>query len=387
MTIRAIDKVKVEAIGASGVAGVIDNFTTMDLTNDMMSPSEASFELGDDGTWNDIEERVLPGVEYRVFVNDRLQLTGRVELTDIPLDPGSGSVVRYTVRTKLADAQYASADPKIRIKDLSIKEFLVGTPGGPPGVYTPLGYTEEDFIFDPNVARDLLSGEDTSGKGDPQRVDLDPLKEDQAKVNPPETIFAAADRHLRRHGLMHWDSPDGKIVVGFPNDTQDPIYFLRMLRGSDGQHNNVLSAARKIDFTGIPATLGVYGVGGGKDYTKSKVSAVIEDAEVIAAGFYRPSLIIAEGVKTEAAAERAARREMSARRKGKDAWEIEVDGFSHWNGAKNVNWGIDNVAGIVTDLAGGPLGAYYLHRTAMSRDPMGADTTSLSLLRRGIWKL
>lgn len=380
MTVRPIDTVKVEVIGASGQGGILENFTSMSLSNDITQPSEAAFELGDDGTFNDIEDRILPGVKYRVFVNDRLQLTGRVELANIPFDAGQGSVVQYTVRTKLADAQYASADPKIRIKDVSVKEFLVQ-------LYAPLGYAESDFIFSPSAARDLLTGEFTSGQGSPQTVDLEPLKEDQAKVNPPETIYAAADRHLRRHGLMHWDSPDGKIVVSFPNDTQDPIYFLRMLRGPDGQHNNVLSATRKLDYSGIPTTIGVFGVGGGKDFTKSKVSFVIDDPDVAAAGFYRPALIVAEGIKTEARAEHAALREMSARRKNKDAWDIEVDGFSHWNGQKNVNWGVDTVASIVTDVAGGPLGAYYLHRTQLNRDAGGADTSVLTFLRRGIWVL
>ncbi len=377
---RLPDQLKIEAVGAGGGKGVLDNFTSFMITHDLTSPSEAALELGDDGSWASLEQYIAPGTEYRVFLNDRLSLSGRVEVDDIPLDAEGGAVVRFTVRTKIADAMYASARQKIRVKNTSIKDFLLE-------LYDPLGYAESDFVFDPATSRDLMTGKDTANKGRPTRVDLEPIKLDAARVNPPETIYAAADRHLRRHGLLHWDTPDGKIVVSAPNDSQDPIYYLRMMRGERGRENNILGATRTKDYSGIPSVVGVFGVGGKSNFAKSKVSALAKDDDVIAAGFHRPVSIIAEAIKTNALAERAAAREMSARSKRKDAWELEIDGLSWWSGTENVPWGIDTVCNVETDLAGGALGAYYIHRVVQRRDADSGDVTNLSVLRRGIWRL
>lgn len=378
---RRPDLVKIELVKSSGIRGELNNFTSFKLTNDITCPTEAAFEIGDDGTWDKISDFVLPGTQYRVHVNGRLRMTGRVELDDIPLDPASGATVRFTVRTKLADANFASADPRAKVTKTSVKDFILR-------LYDPLGYKESDFVFDPATARDLMTGVASNNKGSPVKIDLEDLKLDQAKPNPPETIFGAADRHLRRHGLMHWDSPDGKIVVSAPNDSQDPIYHFAMFRQGKSRYlNNVMRAQRTLDYSTIPGVIGVYGVGGQFGFSKARVSALAEDKDVQAAGFYRPVMIVAEGIKLKGVAERAAARELSARSKGKDAWDLLVDGLSFWDGSRTIPFGIDTVAEVITDVAGGPLGAYYVYRCILTRDAQNGDTAQLSLLRRGIWKI
>ncbi len=375
---RPIDTVKVEVVDESqNPIGVLDNFTSMEIVNDITAPAEAAFELGDDGTWNSLEELIAVGKNYRVFVNNRLRLAGRIEMNDVPLAT-DGGVVRFTIRTKLADAQFASADPTTRIKDQSIKEFLLQ-------LYAPLGYTEANFFFDGNAVRNLMTGKRSDGQ---PVTDLTPLKAEQAKVNPGETIFGAADRHLRRHGLMHWDTADGNIFVGAPYDEQGPTYDLRMFRDARSRENNVLSATRTNDFSGIPSRIGVFGVLGRRGHTKTRVKSIRIDEQVEAAGFYRPVVILAESIKTDGLAERTAKRELSSRSRSKDAWNIEVDGLSFWDGHANIPFGIDTVCQISSDITGGPLGgAYYLHRVTMRRDATNGDGTTLALLRRGIWVL
>lgn len=381
---RLADKVKVEVIGATGNKNTLDNFNSLEITNSITEPAEAAFELGNDDTWSKIEDLIKPGTQYRVFLNDKLRLTGRVELNDIPLDAAGGADVQFTVRTKLADAMFASARAGIQVKNSSILDFLLE-------LYSPLGYTESDFYF-PNEAyksRDLITGVDTSGQGTQSNTpeDLEPIKRPDAKVQPPETIYDAADRHLRRHGLMHWDAPDGKIVVSAPNDEQVPIYFFRSFTGKQGRENNILSATRSRDWSETPSTIGLFGVGGSRGFSKAKVSAIRTDKDVKGAGFYRPIVIMAEGIKTQAIADRAIAREMSARSKRKDAWDIEFDGLSYWNGRENIPIGIDTVANIISNIAGGPLGAYYLHNVTHRRDAANGDTTNISLVQRGVWKL
>jgi len=371
---RRRDVVKIERIGGSGGGSVFDRFTSFELANDITAPSEASFELGNDGTWESIADYIALGTQYQVTLNDQLRLTGRVEMTDIPVDADGGSVVRFTVRTKLADAFYASADPKVLVTNTSVKDFILA-------LYAPLGYSEGDFEWDAATARNLLTGR--ISKKD--KVDLEPLKTEQAKVQATESIFDAADRHLRRHGLMHWDSPDGKIVIGAPNDTQDPKYFLRMFRSNRGRENNILAATRTMDYSDIPSKIVVSGRKVGTPRRRLKGVAI--DADVEAAGFYRPVVMPAEEYKIQSLVDRAASREMSSRSKRKDCWEIETDGLSWWDGYTNVPWGIDEVCDINSDVAGGPLGAYYIHRVTHRRDAQNGDTTNLSVLRRGIWRI
>ncbi len=375
---RLRDNVKIERLGGSGANSVLDNFTSFELINDITQPSEASFELGNDGTWDSISGLIAVGTEYAVFLNDQLRLTGRVEVSDIPVDASGGSVVRFTARTKLADAMYASADPSVGVKKTSVKDFILA-------LYAPLGYTEADFIFEANVARDLLSGMSTDGQGAPKKVDLEPMKVEAARVQATESIFDAADRHLRRHGLMHWDSPDGKIVISAPNDTQAAQYFLRLLRGERGRENNILSATRTMDWSEIPSRLTVHGRSSGSP--RRKLKSVVEDPDVAGAGFHRPVVIPAEALKMQSLVDRAAAREMSARSKRKDCWEMETDGLSWWDGYKNTPWAIDAVCEIDSDVAGGPVGTYYIHRVMHRRDATQGDTTNISVLKSGIWKL
>lgn len=377
---RPLDTVNIEVIGGgTAPAGVFDNFTTLSITNDLTMPSEAAFEVGDDGTWSEIADRIAHGTQYSVFINGRKWLTGRVEMTDVPVDAGGGAVVRFTIRTKLADAMYASADP-VRIKNASVKDFIVA-------LYSQLEYSESDFIFRGNVSRDLLTGVDSTGQGEPTEVDLEPLKIKDAKVKPPETIYDAADRHLRRHGFMHWDAPDGKIVVSAPNDTQDPIYRLQLKRGPLGRSNNFLSSTRRMDISGVPSQVVVYGSGGKSGSARMRLGAWERAFDVEDAGFRRPVVILASGLRTLAEAGRAAAREMADRSKNRDSYEIETDGLSYWDGSSLIPWGVDTVVDIDSDVAGGALGAYYLHRVILNRSPGNGDTASLSLLKRGLWKL
>lgn len=379
---RLHDEVRIEVVAPNGDNGVLDNFTSFNITNDITSPSEADFEMGDDESFDTMSRFTEPGVVYKVFINDLLRLTGRVEFQDAPVNASQGSVIRFTIKTKLSDAKFGSARQGTKFKDVSIKDYLIDLYGG-------LGFTEDDFVFNnPADARDQMTGVISTNQGFPQFVDITTHKVGDAKVRPPETVYAAADRQLRRHGLMHWDSPDGKIVVSAPNDTQDPLYYLKCRRGPGSSNNNVLGINRTRDFSGIPSIIGVFGTAGKRGFPGGKrVSSVKNDPDVVAAGFNRPVIIISKGIKRQDIADRAVARELSARSKRKDAFTVDIDGLSWWNGNTNIPFGYDTVADVQSDLAGGLLGAYYIHRVSMSRDASAGDNTQLTLLKAGVWSL
>lgn len=375
---RPLDKLRVEATGF----GSFDRFTTFDITLDLTSPSEANFEVGDDGSWNELQDFLAMGTEYKVFLNSRTLMTGRVEMLDPETDASCGLTIRFTVRTKLTDALFASADAAIRIQNFTLKDWVLA-------VYAGLGYTADDFEFRANVARDLITGRPTNSSREPL-VDPEEIKQDQAKVQPPESIFAAADRHLRRFGLMHWDSPDGKIIVAAPDDSQDPLYHFRNFRGPSSRINNVLSIGNPRDVSDLPSSIVVSGTSYQNvddQYVAKKVSGYVLDPDMIAAGFHRPVAIIQEEIRSQSLANSAARRELSARSQRKDVIEILTDGLSHWDGDSLINFAPDTVADVVSDVIGGPLGPYYLHRINLTQNPNDGDKAKLSLLKQGIWRL
>lgn len=404
---RPVDTVELCALDGSGS---LDNFTSLSITNDLTMPSEAAFELGDDWTWDSMEDILKPGKQYRVFVNGSMRLTGRVELQDNPADAMGGSPTRFTIRTKLADAMTNSAEPATRVKNVSIRQFLIS-------LYSPLGYTADDFVFKEDVSRDLMTGvkagakrrkpkkfATAKGAGQTARVNtshrsadgkkklqfarnIEKITIDQAKVQMSEMIYDAADRHLRRHGLMHWDCPDGRIVVGAPYDEQDPLYYLRYCKLDNPHLNNVLSATRAKDYSGVPSAVVVYGFGALKGLNKDKIVGMVKDDDLYNAGFHRPLILSSDSMRNNEMAETAARRELAARSKRKDCYTIESDGLSFWDGESQIAWGIDTVCSVTSDVAKIESGAYYIHAINLTRNASEGDKTSLSAVKRGIWVL
>lgn len=374
---RLNDEVVIESDSGAGFDFSCDRATSFEIVNDLLQPTQCLVEFGDDGTWAKVTDALAIGGKFRVSINGQLRMKGRMISPRMPLSADTGATAQMTIRSVMADAQYASCSPTISIRKGTLRDVVLEA-------YAPLGLTDADFIFDAATAVDLMTGRGVGSRN----VVLDDMKEDQAKVAPPESIYNFVERHLNRHHLSHWDSVDGRIVVGAPDDTQASIYSLRALTGPKAQWNNIVSAERIADYEQVPSILGVFGVGGGKAYAKAKVRAVQEDATLTAAGIYRPVLIIDEGIKTQGQAESRAAREMSVRSRQRDAWRIELDGASYWDGEKSIPWGIDAVADVQCALASGPAsGAYLITRCAIRGDADAGYTTTLDLVAKGIWRL
>ena len=368
------DIVTVEAVDENVT---FDKFTSLVLSNSIVNPSEASFEVGDEGTFNSLIELTALGAKFRVFVNSRPRLKGRIEVRNSPLDAAGSSVIQFTVRTRLTDAMYSSADPKVRTKDTSIKQFILDC-------YATIGLVESDFVFRADVARELITGRATRG-GAP-RKDIDTIKEDQAKVRPPESPHGAVERHLRRHGFMQWDAPDGRIVIGEPDDAQNPIYRFRILRHG-GAQNNLLSAERAEDIGQSPSVLTVGGTGGGRVFSKAKVSAVERRQDVIDRGFVRPVLLVDESIKTNQLAQRRARREMANRTRMLDRFVLRTDGLSYNSGSGPVNYAPDTTCDLNVETLGGAVGRFYLEEVTMQVGATSGQVTKMTVVPPGVWVL
>lgn len=378
---RRLDQLRLELLGSDNArAGVVDNFTALRVTLDLEAPFEATVELGDAGTFEAVGSRFAQATRARVVLNGRPLLTGRIEAQDVPVDAAGGATMRFTVRTVLSDAMYASADPSTGVRGATLKDFILA-------LYKPFGLAEQDFTFRASEARELLTGVQTRGTGDDPTIRLERLKVEEARVRAPETVYAAADRHLRRFGLMHWDSPTGGIVVGFPNQGQRPSYTLHASRNRNTSANNSLGSTRQLDWSGVPSHAVVAGRGGKRDFSAARVTGTAVEQDVAAAGLHRPVFVLADGIRNEEAARNAAEHELAIRVRRKDSAPHELDGLSHWDGQRQRNYGVDTVLRYVSDVAGGDLGPYYVHRVELSRDANAGDKSRLSTLRAGLWRL
>lgn len=416
---RQRDKVTIEGVSGGVFPVVIDRATRYELVTDLMSPSVARFELGDSGTWAAIAGALKIGGRFTVSVNGKSRMKGRLLTRNLSVSASGGATVQLVLRTRLADAAFTACDPKIGVRNTTLHDVILKA-------FAKMQLTAADFIFEADTARDLITGR-RSGKPDPsaglryQRAKIaaqadsserelllseldqqisdadsrpvDPaltaLREDEARPHPPETIWSFVERHLARFGLMIWDSADGRIVVGKPDDSQQPLYIMTARRGQNAVTNNLLSATKVEDFEDVPAELWVFGFGGGRDQSKTKYRALRTDPTLLAVAptLDRSVMILDESIRTPEQAAARARKEMMRRSMQKDCWTLETDGLSYWTGTQPIAYAVDTVADVRVDVAGGASGAYLIHQCTMAGDAENGHTTRLVGSGRGIWDL
>ena len=365
-------------------SGTFNCFSRLSVTNDLLGQAEATFETGDEASWPDIERLMAHGTRAVVQLNSRPRLKGRVEVLEANATADGGVSALITVRTKMADARYSSALPRTITNDMTFKQFLLK-------LYDQIGLGEADFNFKTLSDVSVLTGKE---KGGGKITDFEKCKPQQAKVNPPETIFAAADRHLRRFRALHWDGADGRIVVGEPNDTQAPTYVFNCRTGSGAsQANNVMGVRRVRDWSECAREVWVLGTSSGQsDVRKSIKGSAIDDeldAVSLKAGqnFKRLVLIPQQQAEDALTAAQHAKRELTARRQRKDGWEITVDGWTYWNGSEQVPYAPDTTCDVRVDPLGGSKGAHLIVRVAMDYSTDSGCSTRLTTVAKGLFTL
>ena len=374
---RRRDQVRVET-----ALGSFDRFESLEIVNDIAGLTEASFELGDDEAWSTLDEILHPGEPFRVYLNDKIRMLGRAEVNEVPGDAESGVRIKLTCRTKLSDARYRSAEPSLKVEQVSIKQAILNA-------YAPLGLSEAYFRWGQFVDVELMTGKSAKGQAP---VDLQPFTVQQAKVQPPETIYEFVERHLKRYRATHWDGPDGTIIVGRPDDTQQPFYRLQAKRGASSRGNNILGFTKLRDWTEVPHIVRVHGQTWGRDITSSAFREEAEDNDVAAVvartgHFDRLVLVQDQQSKDRSSARNAALRELSARIRRKNAWELRTDGWSYWNGSEQVPYANNTTVDVDVDAVGGPQGRFLVVRTALQLSIGSGPVTSLTTVAPGVWQL
>jgi prophage tail gpP-like protein len=133
--------------------------------------------------------------------------------------------------------------------------------------------------------------------------------------------------------------------------------------------------------------LGVFGVGGGRDFSKTKIASTLFNQDLIDRGFRRTVLIVDEAVKTKKLAGARANREFALRNRGLERLQITVDGLSYREGSELLPWSPDTTHDVIIEQLGGTLGIYYLEEVEMVRNVVSSDLSRLTLVRKGVWVL
>lgn len=373
MTRRRPDRVQVE-----GPGGTFDRWESLEIVNDITGPTEARFILGDRDAWNRLRDVIAPGQDFTVRLNDQPRMVGRAEVNVADLSSTKGGQIELVCRTRLADARMCSADPGIKVQGASVREAIVQA-------YARIGYGPDDITTATFAARDLLTGEAGDGK---EPLGFETLQVRQAKVQPPETVYDFVERHLKRFRATHWDTPNGKILVGVPDDTQRPQYRIVSRNG----YSNVMEVKRIRDWSEIQATVTIYGRTFAGDVTQSRIKAVATDAQVFTTAantghFNRNAIVSAQNAETAEHADAIAQRELSSRIRRKDAYEFTVDGWSYWNGTRQVPWANNTTVDVAVDAMGPDNGLYLIVRTLLRLSRDGGATTQITAVAPGVWVL
>ncbi len=420
MVSRPYDTVTIESVQGDDFSFVINRATQYEIVTSLRQPSSARFELGDSTTWTPLQEVARIGGRVSVSINGFPRVTGRMLTRNLPISVGSGATVQLAIKTVLADAQFTACSPDIQVKNVTIKDVIISA-------FKRLGLTEADFVFRGDTARDLITGRksgqpsaassirarlakleqevSTAKEYQSQRAvleaqlqgadsrpvvpNLEEIKLSEAGVHPGETIKDFCDRHLIRHGMMMWDGADGRIVVGAPDDSQNPLYVLSLLKGPESQANNLTGAAKVQDYENVPKDLWVYGLDRGqKGYIGSDAIKASEHDPVLSGidpPLDRVVMIVDNGIRTQAMAAARARREMLSRSISKDNWSLELDGLSYWSGRKSIPFAVDTVADVQIDSSNRADGPYLIHECSWSGSAGASHSTRLMGCGRGIW--
>lgn len=356
--------------------GSYTGFESVEVSLDIEQPCSATLEFGDDGSASSLFEKLRPGTEVKVYLNDLLRLSGRTEVTDADLTVESGARIVLSVVTKLADARETSIDHRIKVTDTTLKDFVLAA-------YAPLGYGPGDFEFAPAAARNLLTGK---AGAVPAPAQLEAIQVDKLKLQPGEMLYEAVETRLKRHNLTHWDAPNGKIVVGCPDEDQDPTYELTIKRSE--KRGAGARIKRTQDWSKVPAEVWVYGGSMGRDLSRSAFKGVAVDLDLAAefarsGNFNRRVVMNEDGVKNQEQAEAKARRAMAERLKRKDGFIVETDGWT-WRG---VPWSTNTTIDMFVDYFGGALGKRLITRVKNSMNVENGPKTHFECAGPGVWKL
>lgn len=373
MTRAREDRVELEVGGRQ-----LTRWVSYRVDSDLLNPADA-FSLEVDVPVNDTEgvlDLVRPGASFKLYVIRRrggqerrsLQMTGTIEGRDMGVSKRGGIRVQVTGRDRAGLLVDANVQPGIicdghtdRLLDLltnavepygieviaddtAERSILTGerrraprtalerrearAAGVPPGRYSRTRLEAARAAGTPldealGVTAD--SGARFAAGVPPSEIERMTVRE--ARPNPGETIWDYFTRHLRRFGLMMWFTADGKLVVGSPDWSQEPIYrFIRRPRPSADDPNTILDGGIKETILNSYSSVTVSGRAVVADGQRTRIRETVENPDWPEDAPPKPRYLNDPTIRDADAARRRALRELLSGRAKQLTLTYTVDG-------------------------------------------------------------
>lgn len=133
----------------------------------------------------------------------------------------------------------------------------------------------------------------------------EPQRREKVSIDPGISAWDALEQAAEANGLWPWFEPDGRLVVGGPDYSTEPVDDLIMR--VDGQGNNLLSLSRRVSMPGRYSEITVLGQAHGTAASlgKHNIKAAAKDSGIAR---YRPRVVCEGDVETVDAARSRARK-------------------------------------------------------------------------------
>jgi prophage tail gpP-like protein len=247
---------------------LIEHFISYNVMSDLFV-AEDTFQLELANPEIFIEE----GQECELYVNDRLELKGYIEVVDETSDK-SGTKVIVEGKDFMGLLVSSYCEDFIKLENIELKALA-------ERLLRKVPYINLNDI--------------KYGKGDKDRaVELSQRKEefDYVQIEPGQTIFDVLKNYAMSRGMLFFNLPDGTFVFGQPVTAGEPEFTL--IRRKSGKGNNIKGGGRKRDISRRYSRVKVIGQKQGSDSLTStdlNVEGVYEDKDF---PFYKPFVATTE---------------------------------------------------------------------------------------------
>lgn len=320
-----------------------DEFKSYKCSCDVFAPAD-EFTM----TLNTKGKRLARGAVVKLYINDQLELVGKVLKIHKKRDAKSEELT-VTGRNLmgLIEQHYVKAYPDNQ--NVSLKSFASALLAEVPYI------NRKDVVF---------------GKGNKLReVALTKTPEDFefAQVKPGETVFEALNRYARMRGMFFFAMPDGKFIFGQPKTTGEAEFdFIYDLR--DPGRNNIEDLEFEDDISEQYSEINVIGQNSSADAegAAANFSAVLKDEDF---PFTKPLVVtVDEDGKDPAAYARMLRDKQRLK------WSLTYKVKGHSQGGKNyqpnsIVYVKDDDPDVAVD------GKFYMHGREFSMSESGVYTT------------
>lgn len=313
------------------------NWTRYELDADFVSPADAWSVEAANPTAAQIASLVT-GASVQVLVGGVPVLTGLLERKAIRRSP-DGTVISISGRDLAAPLVDCCPSPGWGATSLSL-EGVAAAAITELGIVATLSVVPEAQVPRPHL-----------------------------RPEPGETWWALLDRLARKARLMVWMTPAGTLSIGRPDYLSPPVGALVF---TPGARCNVKEGIYTEDLSGRFSAVTVVGQTAGSDFSGGgSVSGTAQDAELVARGLHRPTVVDDGEVASSAEARDRAAWEISHRAFASKTLQYTVVGHGPSEG---VLWAPNQQVTVEDDIVAGGRGTWWISGRRLLRDAGGTRT-------------